>query len=104
MVDNSEIYPSRIVGVYIEQYTVSANRIQSSILKNTNGDALTLKWARMIVGTTGNYTVKDHFGNSVTMNLVAGTEYQFPVSVVSAAAGTVWLLHDGEPASTQDKQ
>lgn len=105
MTDQSKIFPERIVGLYLETYTPVVGRITSSIVKTSAGVAAKLRRARLVVATTGNYTLRDqNMSGSITMALTAGVEYMFTVGEVSVAAGVVTIIHDGEQATDQQGQ
>ena len=101
MIDQSG--PAGIRGNIIEQYTPAAGRIKSSGLKNSSGAALILARARFMVTQAANITIRDYTGGpSIVMAVLAGVEYQFAVSEISAlSAGNVFILHDGEPYANQ---
>jgi hypothetical protein len=101
MIDQSG--PAGIRGNNIEQYTPASGRIKSANLKNSSGAALILARARFMVTSNANITFKDYTGGpSVVLAVLAGVEYQFAVSEISAlSAGNVFILHDGEPYANQ---
>ncbi len=82
----------------------AAGRITSGILKAADGTPRKLQYARIMVSANSNVTFKDYGGSiSATVPLLAGVEYHFLVTEVTAAsAGTVYLIHDGEIDETQD--
>jgi len=102
MIDQSG--PAGIRGNIIEQYTPAAGRIKSAELKNSSGAALILARARFMVTASGNITVRDNnFGPQQTIAVLAGVEYQFSVTEISAltGGGNVFILHDGEAYANQ---
>lgn len=76
-------------GKYQEPYAASGGRVFSTALGKR------LRWAKIMVDTDGEYTWRDGAGNSVTFDLKSGVPYPFFVTLVTAQAGNVVIIHDG---------
>jgi hypothetical protein len=81
---------SILEGEYQETYVPAVGRIRSPQLNRI------LKRCKIMPIATGSVTWRDLHGNQNTASLSGGVTYPFFVSEVSAAAGGILIIHDGE--------
>lgn len=77
-------------GRYQESYTPAATRVTSTVLGGKQ-----LRYVKFMIESDGAVTWKDLSGNEITRDLKGGIPYPFLVSVISASASDVTIIHDG---------
>ena len=76
---------------YIEAYTPSASQITSSALSGRQ-----LEFAYFMLAADGTITVQCYGGNTETLTVKGGIVYPVAVKKITAASGTVYILHNGK--------